>query len=77
MMVIKILVSSEEECYWFLRKMEVKEVPGTYPTTTHGRFENALPVWGDNFHCSFKFDVEVATLCSHFWREFGIYDSCC
>ena len=42
------------------------------PTTPHGRFENAFPVWRENLHRSFEFGVEVDLLCSHFWREFGI-----
>ena len=28
-------------------------------TTPHGRFENAFPVWRENFHRSFKSEVEV------------------
>ena len=44
----------------------------TPPTTPHGRFENAFPVWRENFPRSFKFDVEVDPPVSYFWREFRL-----
>ena len=59
------------------RSVEENFVTWTPPTTPHGRFENAFPVWRENLHRSFEFGVEVDPLYSHFWREFGIYNSHC
>ena len=41
------------------------------PTTPHGRFENAFPVWRENFHRSFKFDVEVNPCVPTFGANLG------
>ena len=41
------------------------------PTTPHGRFENAFTVWSKNFHCSFKFDVEVDPCVPTFGANLG------
>ena len=43
----------------------------TPPTTPHGRFENVFPVWRENFHSSFKFDVEVNPCVPTFGANFG------
>ena len=43
----------------------------TPPTTPHGRFENAFPVWRENFHRSFKFDVEVNPCIPTFGANLG------
>ena len=41
------------------------------PTTLHGHFENAFPVWRENFHRNFKFDVEVDPCVSTFGANLG------
>ena len=41
------------------------------PTTPHGRFENAFLVWRENFHRSFKFDVEVNPCVPTFGANLG------
>ena len=43
------------------------------PTTPHGRFENAFPVWRENFPRFFKFDVEVDPRVSTFGANLGYY----
>ena len=45
----------------------------TPPTTSHGRFENAFPVWRENFQRSFKFDVEVDRCVPTFGGNLGYY----
>ena len=45
----------------------------TPPTTPHGRFENAFPVWRENFPRSFKFDVEVDPPVPTFGGNLGYY----
>ena len=44
------------------------------PTTLHGRFENAFPVWRENFPRSFKFDIEVDPRVPTFGGNLGYFD---
>ena len=41
------------------------------PTTPHGRFKNAFPVWRENFHRSFKSDVKVGPFVPTFGANLG------
>ena len=43
----------------------------TPPTTLHKLFENAFPVWRENFHRSFKFHVEVDPYVPTFGANLG------
>ena len=50
---------------------------GSPQTTHHGRFENAFPVWRENFHRKYKFDVEVDLCVPTFGAKLGYTDSHC
>ena len=55
------------------KRPEINIANLTTPTTPHGRFEYAFPVWRENFQCSFKFDVEVDPCVPTFGGNLGYY----